>query len=148
LRVANEFTVGDLDVIALSDGKATIEDRYFRGVTLAQWQPHRRWLTHDDKLEMPLGCFLIRSGESRVLIDCGLGPFKGGYFEGGALLDDMASAGVAPEEIDIVFVTHLHADHIGWGARRVDAGMQVTFPRATYRWTSAEQAYWSGELPP
>ena len=26
--------------------------------------------------------------------------------------------------------------------------MRVTFPKAVHRWTSAEQEYWSGDLPP
>jgi glyoxylase-like metal-dependent hydrolase (beta-lactamase superfamily II) len=146
--VHKAFKVGELDVLVFSDGKATFEDRYIRGVSAEQWEPHRRWLTHDLKLEMAIGVFLVRSGDTRVLIDCGIGPFKGGNFEGGLLMDALAGAHVAPEEIDVLFATHLHADHIGWGAQRIDGAMQPTFPNATYRWTSAEQAYWSGELPP
>jgi glyoxylase-like metal-dependent hydrolase (beta-lactamase superfamily II) len=131
----------------LSDGRAVVDDRYFVGVSEEQWEPHRRWLTHDGKLEMPFGCFLVRSGETRVLIDCGLGPIKGASFEGGTLPGELAAAGVSPDEIDVVFVTHLHVDHIGWGARKVDGEMRPMFPNATYRWTAAEQAYWNGPLP-
>ncbi len=146
--MANRFTIGDLKVFALSDGTATMDDRYLRGVTLEQWEPHKRWLTHDGKLAMPIGCFLVHSGGVRVLIDCGIGPFKGGFFEGGKLIDDLASAGVTPDDIDVVFMTHLHADHCGWGATRTDGAMRPAFPRAAYRWTSAEAAYWAGDLPP
>lgn len=145
--MANRFQVGDLEVLALSDGTVTMDDRYMQGVTAEQWEPHRRWLTHDGKLEMPIGCFLVRSGDRRVLIDCGIGPFKGDNFQGGALIDDLASAGVTPADVDVVFATHLHADHCGWGATRVDGVSTVTFPRATYRWTGAEAAYWAGDLP-
>ena len=146
--MANRFTIGELEAFALADGRAVMDDRYMRDVTLEQWQPHKRWLTHDNKLELTLGAFLVRSGDRRVLIDCGLGPFRGAGFEGGALLDDLASIGIAPEDIDVVFVTHLHADHIGWGATRDGETMRVTFSNAAYRWTSAEAEYWRGELPP
>lgn len=143
----NRFKVGDIDVAVLSDGKAVLRE-YMRGVTPEQWEPHKRWLTHDGALEVPIGCFLVRSGGTTVLIDCGIGKFSGAGFEGGALLDDMKAAGASPEDIDVLFVTHLHADHCGWGAVRNGETMSPTFSRATYRWTSAEQTYWSGDLPP
>jgi glyoxylase-like metal-dependent hydrolase (beta-lactamase superfamily II) len=146
--MANRFNIGDLEVYALVDGKATVDDRYMNGVTLEQWQPHKRWLTHDDRLELPFTSFLVRSGDKRVIIDCGLGPIKGGGYEGGAMMDDLATTGVTPAEIDVVFVTHLHADHVGWGATRDGDVLRVTFPNAAYRWTAAEQEFWSGDLPP
>lgn len=79
-----------------------------------------------------------------MLIDTGLGPITFGEYRGGELLGQLAEAGVKPEEIDVVFITHLHADHCGSAALKVDGEMQATFPNATYRWTSAEQAYWTG----
>jgi glyoxylase-like metal-dependent hydrolase (beta-lactamase superfamily II) len=59
----------------------------------------------------------------------------------------MAAAGVSPEEIDTVFVTHLHIDHCGTIATKQNDAWVPAFPNATYRWTAAEQAYWSGPLP-
>jgi glyoxylase-like metal-dependent hydrolase (beta-lactamase superfamily II) len=145
--MANTFKVGDLEVIAVSDGSVTFPaTAYFAGTTPEQWEPHERWTDHAGNLVFPFGCFLVRSGDTRVLIDTGLGPIHSDTWNGGALLGDLASAGVKPEDIDIVFITHLHADHCGTAALNVDGVMQPTFPRASYRWTSAEQAHWSGDL--
>jgi len=144
----NAFRVGDLEVIAVSDGKVTFPATgYFAGTTPQQWEPHARWLDHQGSLVFPFGCFLVRSGDRLVLIDTGLGEYHSDTWEGGALLGELASAGVKPEDVDVVFITHLHADHCGTAAISVDGGMRPAFPNATYRWTADEQAYWSGELP-
>lgn len=53
----------------------------------------------------------------------------------------LAAAGVTPEEVDYVLLTHVHADHVGWNTRLVDGRWVPTFPNATYIFSRAEQAY-------
>ena len=146
----NTFKIGDLEVIAISDGEGRMPGTtYFPASSDETWEEHKRWLNHDGEYVFPFSCFLIRSGDKRVLIDTGLGPMKGDTWRGGALLGELSAAGVKPEDIDTVFITHLHVDHCGSAALRVDGEMRVTFPNAAYRWTSAEQEYWStADLPP
>ncbi len=147
--MANTFKIGDLEVIAVADGTVTFPaTAYFQGTTKEQWEPHARWTDHQGNLTFPFGCFVVRSGERQVLIDTGLGPIDSPPWKGGALLGELASAGVKPEDIDTVFITHLHLDHCGTAATGGEGAMKPTFPNATYRWTSAEQEYWSGDLPP
>lgn len=142
--MANRFTVGDLDVLAIADGEATFPAHiYFRGTTPEMWEPHKRWLDHAGNITMPFSCFLVRSGDRKVLIDTGLGPVKMFAFTGGRLLDGLNSAGVSPKEIDTVFVTHLHVDHCGTVALPDGESMRLTFPNATYRWTPAEHKHWT-----
>jgi len=47
-------------------------------------------------------------------------------------VDDLARQGVAPEEVDLVVLTHLHADHCGGSTRWLDGRFVPTFPRAEY----------------
>lgn len=64
---------------------------------------------------LPLGCFYL-PGQPNVLIDTGLGPidFEGaGRLVGGGLVQALAALGVRPESVDVVALTHLHADHSG-----------------------------------
>jgi glyoxylase-like metal-dependent hydrolase (beta-lactamase superfamily II) len=140
--LANRFQIGAIEILALSDGTATLPSGYMRGTNAAQWEPHKRWLDHNGNLVMPLGCFLVRAAGELVLIDTGTGPMDSGGFKGGALLDDLAGEGVSAEDVSQVFITHLHFDHVGWAARQSDGGMTPTFPNASYRWTSAEQEAW------
>ncbi|MGH3026461.1 MAG: MBL fold metallo-hydrolase, partial [Gaiellaceae bacterium] len=47
-------------------------------------------------------------------------------------LENLASAGLRPEDIDLVMCTHLHFDHIGWNTRLKDGTWVPTFPNARY----------------
>jgi glyoxylase-like metal-dependent hydrolase (beta-lactamase superfamily II) len=142
--VPNTFKVGDIEVIVVSDGEAKFPATgYFPMSTAEQWEPHKRLLDHEGNLTFPFGCFVVKSGGRTVLIDTGLGPIESGPWRGGDLLGELAAAGVSPEEIDVVFCTHLHLDHCGSVALRDGDHMRITFPKAVYRWTSAEQAHWS-----
>ncbi len=144
----NKFNVGDIEVIAMSDGQVVFQPTdYFAASTPDDWQAHERWLDHEGKLVFPFGCFLIRAGGKNVLIDTGLGQIEAGAYKGGALLGEFAEAGVHPEDVDVVFITHLHADHCGTAAQKTGDVMRPTFTNAVYRWTAAEQAHWSGGLP-
>jgi glyoxylase-like metal-dependent hydrolase (beta-lactamase superfamily II) len=50
----------------------------------------------------------------------------------GRLLAELHAAGVRPEEVDTVFFTHLHPDHVGWNLSQGGANPRPTFPRARY----------------
>ncbi|HET8944707.1 MAG TPA: MBL fold metallo-hydrolase, partial [Dehalococcoidia bacterium] len=143
--MANSFKVGDIDVLVISDGFARAPGTmYFQGTTQEQWEQHKRWLDHQGNVEFPFSCFLVRTGDRRVLIDTGLGQTPMFMFRGGALMGELAAAGVKPEDIDTVFVTHLHIDHCGTTVVADDGGsMRPAFPNATYRWTAVENDYWS-----
>jgi len=47
-------------------------------------------------------------------------------------LETLRSAGVAPEDIDVVLCTHLHVDHVGWNTRLENGRWVPTFPNARY----------------
>jgi glyoxylase-like metal-dependent hydrolase (beta-lactamase superfamily II) len=52
--------------------------------------------------------------------------------EEGRLLADLQTLGVRPEDVDTVFFTHLHPDHVGWNLRETGTNPRPTFPRARY----------------
>lgn len=148
--MANNFQVGDIEVTVVSDGEAVMQPtQYFPASTAEAWEAHKQLLEPDGTLRFPFTCFVLRSGGKTVLIDTGLGPFKSDTWRGGDMLPELAAAGVKPNEIDTVFITHLHADHCGGAATRDEnKEMHPTFPNATYRWTQAEQEYWTNpDLP-
>lgn len=144
--MGNKFMVGDLDVRVLSDGEASAPGTvYFAGTTAEQWEPHKRWLDHAGNVVFPFTCFLVRSGGATVLIDTGLGAVNMFGFTGGALVSELAKEGVKPEDIDTVFVTHLHVDHCGNVAVTEGASTKAMFPNATYRWTTTDHEFFSGD---
>jgi glyoxylase-like metal-dependent hydrolase (beta-lactamase superfamily II) len=91
---------------------------FFPAVPAAAWLPGL--LDDDGMVPMSAGGLLVEIGERRVLIDAGFGPAQGRRPEGavncGSLLDTLAVLGHDPSTIDVVALTHLHRDHVGWAA--------------------------------
>ncbi len=145
--MANKFEIGELEVLVVSDGEAKAPGAaYFPGTTPEMWEPHKQWLDHQGNVVFPFTCFLVRTGGKTVLIDTGLGPVNMFGFTGGALVSELAKEGVQPEDIDTVFLTHLHIDHCGTAAIVEGEKSRPTFPNATYRWSSDEHEYWTKHL--
>jgi len=57
-------------------------------------------------------------------------------------LANLAAAGFAPEDIDYVLCTHLHADHVGWNTRLLDGRWVPTFSNARYLFARDEWEHW------
>ena len=55
-----------------------------------------------------ISCFVVRTQGKNILFDTGNGAARGGK-----MLERLKAAGIEPEEIDLVMLTHFHGDHIG-----------------------------------
>jgi glyoxylase-like metal-dependent hydrolase (beta-lactamase superfamily II) len=102
---------------------------------------------------MGMNCLLIEGNGKRVLVDAGSGTKIDAKFRDiyaiekpEAFLDDLRAAGVEPDAIDTVALTHLHFDHCGGGTTRGEDGIvRPTFPKAHYlvrrqEWDDAHHA--------
>jgi glyoxylase-like metal-dependent hydrolase (beta-lactamase superfamily II) len=132
-QILRSIQVGRVEITALTDMEGAFFglDQVFPGVTQDQWEPHLRrypWaFADDDTLRGRVGSYLLRSVEGTVLVDTGVGPQVMG--PGGKLLRDLQNTGVDPEDVDTVFLTHLHGDHLGWSVR---PDGEPTFANARY----------------
>lgn len=63
------------------------------------------------KMPNSVNAFIIKTGKNTVLIDAGLGTQPNG--SKGGLLANMKDAGIEPEKIDYILITHGHYDHVG-----------------------------------
>ncbi|MGI4880997.1 MAG: MBL fold metallo-hydrolase [Janthinobacterium lividum] len=80
--------------------------------------------------------FLINTGTKLILVDTGDGQQTGP--DGGRLTAALAAAGYRPDQVDIVLITHFHADHIGGLLR----DGQRQFPNAVVRADRRELDHW------
>ncbi len=86
--------------------------------------------------EGSINAFLVNTGAQLVLIDSGAGALYGACC--GHLLDNLRAAGYRPEQVDLVLLTHLHADHVGG----VLADGHAAFPNAVVRVSRRDADYW------
>jgi glyoxylase-like metal-dependent hydrolase (beta-lactamase superfamily II) len=143
-RLSETFTVGALQVAALSDGAP---DRalggFFHGVEPADWTAALGITDPEQPMPFNFGTFLVRGDGHTTLIDTGMGvPARQmGIPGGGELLARLADLGIAPSEVDTIVHTHLHPDHCAWNTDD-DAGGAIAFPSATVYVARAELAHW------
>ncbi|GAA2873249.1 MBL fold metallo-hydrolase [Streptomyces mexicanus] len=85
----------------------------------------------------------------RILVDTGIGNGKERANPAWHDLDTdylqrLAAAGFPPDSVDLVILTHLHADHVGWNTRLTDGEWVPTFPGARYLTSRTEREFWAG----
>ena len=134
--------VGDFTVIALSDGhnRRSVEqqlellhgDREKLRDVLMRAYP-------SGQLESTVNVYLIDTGSRRVLVDAGNGSM--GSPTMGNVLGNLRAAGYQPEQIDEIYLTHMHVDHVGG----LLAGSEPAFPNATVVANQREADYWLDE---
>ncbi len=133
------FTVGDLEIVSLSDGFVRFDGGAMFGVI-----PKPLWSRHappDDRnrIHLALRPAIVR-GMRTMLIDAGIGGKENEKFRDIYGVDrtptleaSLAEAGLGVEDIDVVLATHLHFDHVGGFTVRDGSGrLRPAFPRAQY----------------
>ncbi len=118
-------------------------------------EEHDNWLVPGcmdemyDHLIRSIHTWVIRTRHHTILIDTAVGNDKDRphvpSFHRLQLpyLRRLEAVGVTPETVDYVFLTHLHADHVGWNTRFVDNRWVPTFPNAIYILPEADQQFFS-----
>ena len=137
---AHVIRVGDVEIMSLSDGMLEFDlCNFFPTIERDNWREYQSYLTEEHKVRFNLGSYLIRSSGRTVLVDTGLGPKPANAPDApwGQLMHDFTANAVRPEEVDMVVMTHLHRDHVGWNLLAQDGKYVPTFPNARY-WMSAK----------
>ncbi|QEV16320.1 MBL fold metallo-hydrolase [Streptomyces alboniger] len=103
----------------------------------------------DGILRLASHTFAVEANGLRVLIDTGIGNGKSRANPAWHDLDTgylgrLTAAGFAPESVDLVVLTHLHTDHVGWNTRNDGGSWVPTFPNARYVTSRTEWDYWAG----
>ncbi|WP_433664147.1 MBL fold metallo-hydrolase [Nocardia sp. CA-128927] len=113
----------------------------------------QRWLQPDfadtdGTLNLDSHTFAATIDGLRVLVDTGIGNGKTRANPAWNNLDTdylqrLAAAGFPPESIDLVVLTHLHTDHVGWNTHWHNGSWSPTFPNARYLTSRTEWSFWA-----
>ncbi|MGW7536879.1 MBL fold metallo-hydrolase [Amycolatopsis sp. NPDC054798] len=136
------------------EGTTRPPEAMFPGLAQDTWRAHESgfppdsWDRESGLLRTCVQTWVLRSGGATILVDTGAGdgkdrPGTPAFHQlRTGFLDRLAAVGVAPEDVDLVVNTHLHADHVGWNTRLDNGEWRPTFPNATYLLPRADHDYW------
>jgi len=94
-----------------------------------------------DHIPMDLNPVVVNTGEQLILIDAGMGKTSEMFGDTmGHTVDNLAAAGINPDDIDIVLMTHLHPDH-SFGL--IDSGGNAIYKNADLYVSDVDWAEWT-----
>ncbi len=151
----NSLELGAVTVTRLVEwtGPVLTVDAFFPDVAPKTWTDNQDWLapdfwrSADDAHPVALQSWLLRSEGKNILIDTGGGNGKSRPSNPAfdhldtQFLEQLAAAGLQPDDIDVVVNTHLHVDHVGWNTVPDGGEWVPTFRNATYLLPEQDLAY-------
>jgi glyoxylase-like metal-dependent hydrolase (beta-lactamase superfamily II) len=100
-----------------------------------------------DKMVHHYAPIVVNTGSKLILIDTGYGPQFLAQSKGalGQLAPNLAAAGINPKQIDLVVISHFHADHVNG---LLDGDNKPAFPNAEIVVPETEWKFWmdDGEM--
>ena len=129
--------LGNFQVTALSDGTVSLPvDKLLTQVAPARVESLLARSYLKAPVETSVNAYLIHTGAKLVLIDTGAAGLFGPTL--GKLLGNLKAAGYQPEQVDEIYITHMHPDHVGG----LVADGRIAFPNAIVRADMREGAFW------
>lgn len=137
---ARWFTLGTLKLASLHDAdfRAANDGKTF-GLGASPEAVGKLLAAHGlptDAVPLSVNALLVRMPGHIVLIDTGLGPKLHGN-----MLASLEKAGVKPEQVTDILITHSHGDHVGG---LVTADGKLAFPNAKIRMSAREWQWMQG----
>ena len=130
-------TLGDFEITLLSDGTVDLPmNKLLTNTTAAKVDQALARSFLSSPVETSDNAYLINTGSKLVLVDTGAGAFFGPTL--GKLVEALKASGYQPEQVDEIYITHMHGDHIGG----LVSNGKIVFPNAIVRADRKESDYW------
>ncbi|RDI95342.1 MBL fold metallo-hydrolase [Meiothermus sp. QL-1] len=136
------FRLGEYTLIVLSDGQTPPGNAFPNWGANPGRQAEFEAALRENFLEPTqfinnFNPMVIDTGRQKILVDTGRG-------QAGRLLSNLANAGLRPTDINLVFITHGHGDHIGGLVQ----GGQPVFANAQHLIGETELEFWLSQANP
>jgi len=141
----HRFIVGDAEVTVVSDGPLPLGDPSGTFIGIPKEEVKKMLVEHflsPDNVVLEQNSPIVNTGDKLILFDTGMGTSKAFGPTTGRQQKSMAEAGIKPEDIDAVVLSHAHIDHIGG---IVDANDKPLFPNAQYYIAQSDLDFWTDE---
>jgi len=141
-----KFTCGNLKMMMVTDGHILIKPTQ---PIIAPGIPKDQVVSAldtdfvpNDEVDAAINVLVIFKDERVILIDTGSGLALG--VNSGHLVNNLAAAGVHPDLVTDILITHLHIDHIGG---LTDKAGKLIFKNASYYLSKVEHDFWMSSNP-
>ncbi|MES2260185.1 MAG: MBL fold metallo-hydrolase [Pseudomonadota bacterium] len=132
--------LGDFEVTALNDGTVDLPvDKLLHNKPGKNEQALAKSFLKAP-LETSVNGFLVNTGAKLVLIDTGAAGLFGPTL--GKLAANLKASGYQPEEVDEIYISHMHPDHVGGLA----AAGKAVFPNAVVRAEKHDADFWLSKV--
>lgn len=128
--------VGEFEITALSDGTVDLPMNKLLNQSQKKTDQALAYAFEQSPLETSVNTFLVNTGSKLILIDTGAGNLFGPTL--GKLITNLKASGYQPEQVDEIYLTHMHPDHVGG----LMANGAIAFPNAVLRADRHESEFW------
>ena len=129
--------LGATELTALSDGTFSMDtDKLLTNIKPKDLDAALARSFLKNPVEASVNGFLINTGSKLVLVDTGAGTLFGPTL--GRLLANLKASGYRPEQVDEIYITHMHGDHVGG----LTADGKPVFANAIVRAAQSEADFW------
>ncbi len=138
-----KFKVGSIEVIQVYDGhwEKAHDEKFIRNATLDETKAALKEAELTDAfVPVPFTIPVVRIGGRTIMFDSSTGG-QMAPTAGRLVAKNLAAAGVKPEEISTIVITHYHPDHI-WGLMAKETNAQL-YPNAEIIVPEAEHKHWT-----
>ena len=138
------FKIGDFQATGISDGQGPIpvSPIFVMNASEAELAPVLKANFMQPVIQATNNPLVVDTGRERILVDTGFGEKIGRPFGNFPRLEaNLGRAGITPESIDLVVISHGHLDHIGGLVTKSGA---LAFPKAQFVFVDTEWSYWTG----
>jgi len=136
------FKVGGFEITAVNDGTWFPKlDSFVKAADIRNVQKALAdGFMPTDTMPIPFTTLMVNTGPRLIAFDVGTGGQFGPFApQSGTFMKNLVAAGIDPAEVDAIYISHFHPDHIN-GLKTKDN--DLVFPNASINVPAAEWAFW------
>lgn len=130
--------IGSTQITALLDGTNYLNPSLFKGLSDSEkTKILKKYAAVNDKgIQTSVNAFLINTGNKLIMVDSGASSCNGGHL--GSIYNNLKASGYAPTQVNDIYLTHLHPDHVCG----ISNNGVANYPNATLHISKTEYDYW------
>lgn len=130
--------IGNTQITALLDGTNYLNPSMFKGLSDSEKsQILKKYHADQAKgMQTSINAFLINTGTQLLMVDSGAASCFGNHL--GSIYSNLKASGYEPRQVNEIFLTHLHPDHVCG----ISNNGVANYPNATLHISKTEYDYW------